>query len=196
MSVASKLTATLEQYDPAGTGNISRTNLYRALHALDQLTWTAPTLDRLLQEAGVLDNDCVRYRRFVAWVMEVPSAAGVLESDEDLMASIRLASSQGPRTFLSVQPDPLTEAEILNDTLESDPPTELPTRRPSSCPTESLNLEDPKGDLLATITSGEEALMATIQLAASQGPDTLASPVVHSSIQVGSELDVLHAALA
>eukprot|EP00931_Biecheleriopsis_adriatica_P088537 TRINITY_DN62839_c0_g1_i1.p1 TRINITY_DN62839_c0_g1~~TRINITY_DN62839_c0_g1_i1.p1 ORF type:complete len:210 (+),score=39.52 TRINITY_DN62839_c0_g1_i1:107-736(+) len=206
MSVIDKLMAMFQHYDSVGTGSLPRREFYQALQLLDPNTWTDSTLDCLLQEMGDIADSSVPYERFVKWVMSMPPRAQLSEGDANLMSSIRLASSQGPMTLSALQElhhaPPLSEEDLLRLTLEAeDAPTELPTRRPSSCPTEIFEeplfpSPEPKEDLLTTIRSGEEDLLATLLMATSQGAETLASPLAMSSASLAmAEEDILSAAL-
>lgn len=161
MLVAEQLAAILHQHDP------SKDDLYKALQALDPATWTDSTLDDVLQSAGVLDGGQIQIGRFIAWVtgkqeqqmFDEPKL--LLPTDVDLMASIRLASSQGPRNLelQMTSAESLSEVELLQAQLVPEPETQPPTRRPSSAPTE----------LLEPAFEVDTEIMNAIRFASSQG---------------------------
>eukprot|EP00930_Biecheleria_cincta_P006908 TRINITY_DN10800_c0_g1_i1.p1 TRINITY_DN10800_c0_g1~~TRINITY_DN10800_c0_g1_i1.p1 ORF type:complete len:262 (-),score=66.25 TRINITY_DN10800_c0_g1_i1:309-1094(-) len=188
MLVAEELAAILQQHD------LSKDDLYEALKALDP-TWTDSTLDDVLQTVGVVDGGRVEIERFIAWVtgnqqqqtlQAVDEPKMLLPADADLMASIRLASSQGPSTLdlqMTAEPGPLSEAELLQAQLAYETETQPPTRRPSTAPTE----------LLEPAFEVDTDIMNTIRFASSQGSRTLDLTLTTAEM---TEAEVLEAQLA
>lgn len=201
MCAAQRLVSVFREFDAKDSGIISRKELTVVLSTLSPSTWTETQVDRLLSAVDKHGDGCIRYEDFATWVMERPPPSIELATEEELLRSIQLASSQGPSALSSVfelsQPieEATSEQELLFRTLSTDAPTNPPTRRPSLC---SAPEEEEDTHLTGTLMleAAEADLMTSIHRASSQGLSAFTSPLMNIAAPAASEkVTVLNDAL-